>query len=525
MISDRKFQRLVKKTCLEFLCLFSILFFLTNVAICQDSLYLIGTITGESNAKRITDVKGIGDVNGDGYADFMITTVNNTVTLYFGSQNINLTPSIVFHYPGKEKLFAFGGCAGIGDVNGDGYDDFVLKGEFYDSGRTSGNIFVYYGGPTIDTIPKYEFYDQWMQDMFGLLVQNVGDINKDGYNDFAVSNPYNWSDGKGRVYLFYGGDTISFAKSTTFIDTLAIGKLIDSFFGVSVANIGDVNGDGFDDLAISASYNLSEPSEKVYIYYGGKTMHTNPDTILTSNNLDYDFGRIIERCGDLMKVGTVPYIIAGLNDVFIYNGLKQICNPIINDGGGCGSGGDVNGDGYYDLIIGNKKGIDVYYGRSNGLDTTIDCSIIRVDSLIGFGSNISIAGDINRDGYDEIIALSPNWPNVDNPRGIITIYSAKKQTGVKGYRETTPCAFNLFQNYPNPFNPNTVISYKLPITCYINLKVYDILGREITILFDGKQIAGVHRINFDGLKLSSGMYVYRLIAGKSVIQKTMMLIK
>jgi FG-GAP repeat len=189
----------------------------------QDSLYLIGTITGESNSKRITNVKGIGDINGDGYDDFMISERTGKkirdegiVKLYLGSPIGNLVPDMIFHYPGKDSLNDFGSPCGIGDVNGDGYNDFLIAGSFGDWGYGKGKVFLYLGGATIDTVPVAEFYESWIQDDFGLYMAGVGDINKDGFNDFIISSPYNWSDGKGRVYLFWGGDSISFKKSITF---------------------------------------------------------------------------------------------------------------------------------------------------------------------------------------------------------------------------------------------------------------------------------------------------------------------
>ncbi|MEW6004061.1 MAG: glucoamylase family protein [Stygiobacter sp.] len=75
-----------------------------------------------------------------------------------------------------------------------------------------------------------------------------------------------------------------------------------------------------------------------------------------------------------------------------------------------------------------------------------------------------------------------------------------------------PFEFELYQNYPNPFNPNTFIEFSLPVSSRIDLKVYDMLGREIITLASGKYNAGNYKVNFDASKLASGMYIYRLIA-------------
>jgi hypothetical protein len=89
----------------------------------------------------------------------------------------------------------------------------------------------------------------------------------------------------------------------------------------------------------------------------------------------------------------------------------------------------------------------------------------------------------------------------------------------------TPDAFALSQNYPNPFNPSTTINYDLPMTSEITLKVYDVLGREVATLVNGRQNAGRYTISFNASTLASGVYFYRLQAGNFTQSKKMMLVK
>lgn len=88
-----------------------------------------------------------------------------------------------------------------------------------------------------------------------------------------------------------------------------------------------------------------------------------------------------------------------------------------------------------------------------------------------------------------------------------------------------PIKVELQQNYPNPFNPSTTIAYGIPKTGKVTLEVFDLLGRKVATLLNQNKTAGRHTINFDARSFSSGMYIYRLQAGNSVITKKLTLIK
>jgi hypothetical protein len=88
-----------------------------------------------------------------------------------------------------------------------------------------------------------------------------------------------------------------------------------------------------------------------------------------------------------------------------------------------------------------------------------------------------------------------------------------------------PKAFELCQNYPNPFNPSTTIKFELPMTSQVNLSVYDLLAREVSVLVNERRGAGVHEVKFDGSNLASGVYFYRLQAGDFVSTKQLVFLK
>jgi hypothetical protein len=88
-----------------------------------------------------------------------------------------------------------------------------------------------------------------------------------------------------------------------------------------------------------------------------------------------------------------------------------------------------------------------------------------------------------------------------------------------------PRTYNLYQNYPNPFNPSTVISYQIPASVFVTLRVFDVLGREVEILVNERQNAGKHSVQFNAFGLSSGMYFYKIEAGNYRDTKKLLLLK
>ncbi|MBI5808472.1 MAG: T9SS type A sorting domain-containing protein [Ignavibacteriales bacterium] len=137
---------------------------------------------------------------------------------------------------------------------------------------------------------------------------------------------------------------------------------------------------------------------------------------------------------------------------------------------------------------------------------------------------------------------SLNYPRTNlmvvNYRGAVAVFGGKDPKGkvvpyveiligetVPVDNESIPTSFVLEQNYPNPFNPETFINFHLPTTSNVQLKVYDILGNEIATLVNEIKQPGVYNVKFNAEKLPSGVYIYKLQAGKYLAIKKMMLIK
>ena len=97
---------------------------------------------------------------------------------------------------------------------------------------------------------------------------------------------------------------------------------------------------------------------------------------------------------------------------------------------------------------------------------------------------------------------------------------------VNGVEGSSPInEYKLFQNYPNPFNPTTTITYTIPRAGVISMKIFDILGREVTSLVNDYKLAGQYSIVFDGSNLTSGVYVYQLKANDYVASQKLVLLK
>ncbi|MHB1688632.1 MAG: VCBS repeat-containing protein [Ignavibacteriaceae bacterium] len=229
-----------------FYCNFFLLFLTTNIYP-QYSLYLVDTLTGTATNNKLWKAQGIGDFNGDGYADFIVC-YDQYVDLYFGNAQFKPQLAHRFYLP-PTSMYFHGAAYGIGDVNGDGYADLMII-----SGDTSYYpIYPYgeiiFGGKELDTIPKFKYYPPYYWDMLmSDKIYPLGDLNGDGYNDFAIASYYNWDDGLGKVYLFKGGKTL---VDKPWAVIKGILEIRDQFYGYSVLGVNDFSGNGYNNFLIS----------------------------------------------------------------------------------------------------------------------------------------------------------------------------------------------------------------------------------------------------------------------------------
>jgi hypothetical protein len=132
--------------------------------------------------------------------------------------------------------------------------------------------------------------------------------------------------------------------------------------------------------------------------------------------------------------------------------------------------------------------------------------------------------NINNSGSMYVTGNSMYYNNYSSDFVIIK-YSLYYITGLNIVSTEVPEAYILEQNYPNPFNPSTKINFGLPNSGPVSIKVFDVAGREIKILFDGSLAAGFYEINFSADGLASGLYLYSLNSNSTRITKKMIFTK
>ncbi|MBK8553935.1 MAG: FG-GAP repeat protein [Ignavibacteria bacterium] len=327
-------------------------------------------------------VSSAGDVNGDGYTDVIVgsygySSNRGRASVYFGGVSMNNTADVTMI--GEEIGSYFGNSvSSAGDVNGDGYSD-VIVGAYRFNTISTGRAYVYFGGSSMDTTADLKMTGNTGGDIFGYSVSSAGDVNGDGYSDVIVgANGY--SSQTGRTFVFLGGTTMD---STA--DVIMTGEATGNQFGTSVSSAGDVNGDGYSDVIIGAG-NYSSTTGRAYIFFGGLTMDAGADVTMTGETINNYFGSSVS------------------------------------------SAGDVNGDGYSDAIVGafgNSSGTGrayVYLG-SGSMNNTADITMTGEGTFNSLGYSVSSAGDVNGDGYSDLINGEPGYSS-DMGRANIYLGSA-----------------------------------------------------------------------------------------------------
>ena len=342
-----------------------------------------------------------------------------------------------------------------GDINGDGFDDFIIgaPGANPNGIKDAGESYVIFGEANIregsslelsalDGTNGFVINGASYFDSSGVSVSNAGDMNGDGIDDLIIGAPGANGDA-GESYVVFGVSNVGQSGSLELsaldgTDGFVING-IDSgdLSGVSVSNAGDVNGDGFDDLIISSPPDAFGPGFLIvrgdnYVVFGGSNVGQSGSLELSSLDGTNGFviggsGIVIKNAGDVNGDGIDDLIYRGRSVVFGganigSNGSLELSaldgsnGFAINESNfWISSAGDMNGDGIDDLIINNsseEEGYVVFGGANIGSNGSLELSALDesnsfVINGIDSGSLVIDAGDINGDGINDLIIHSP----------------------------------------------------------------------------------------------------------------------
>jgi len=259
----------------------------------------------------------VGDVNGDGYGDYVVQTSGATmsnglldrVMVFFGGRVLKAQPDITFTGPtSQDAIFLPTGC---GDLNGDGYDDIAFETLHYDANTTQPpRVEIHFGGPDMATSAPLVLASPHPTDILVFSIAAAGDVNGDGYPDLIVGSSGSQvgvSSVVGEALVYYGGSPMDATADVIF----QAPDLVPALLPFPVAGVGDINGDGFADVAIAAG-DLSWAST-VYVYYGGTAPHTSPDLTLQEDYPGTSFGLSILPAGDLNHDGYADFAVLSGN--------------------------------------------------------------------------------------------------------------------------------------------------------------------------------------------------------------------
>jgi hypothetical protein len=341
--------------------------------------------------------------------------------------------------------------AGAGDVNGDGFSDVIVGAPDYDNGQYGeGRAYVYHGSGTgLSSTPNWTAESDQEYASFGSPVAAAGDVNGDGYDDVIVG-VYHFDNGQsleGRAFVYHGSGT---GLSSTPDWTVESNQRY-AFLGRSVAGAGDVNGDGFDDVIVGADgfdHDVSNEGRVLAFYGSAAGLSATPDWTVYSGQREARLGMFVAGAGDVNADGFGDVIVAadqyddGQRDeghAFVYLGSSsglaatpvwtaQRDVPEEHFGVSVAGAGDVNGDGYDDVIVGAEEDLTdeahafVYHGSATGPSQAADWAAQANQEGAEFAASVSGAGDLNGDGYDEVLVGAPRFNNGQSDEGRVFAY-------------------------------------------------------------------------------------------------------
>jgi hypothetical protein len=406
------------------------------------------TSVPEWRSRYAMDTAWAGDVNNDGFDDVIVGAQNfpgaggeGKAFVYHGSSGgLSTTPA--WSIEGSQAGSGLGrSVATAGDVNNDGFDDVIVSEHLYDGGLgpQEGRALVYLGSETgVQNTVHRILRDPQAGAQFGYSVQTAGDVNDDGFADVIVA-ARRYSGGQnveGKAYVYHGSSTgLVGTPVWTFEPDIAIAALR------AVGAAGDLNGDGFDDVACGAHLlDGADMNEgRVWVFYGSSLGLSDTPTVLSIGGVDSQFGYDVETAGDVNNDGFDDLVVAAVSyaDGQVAEGAAFLF--LGSDTGVsttpdwtfetdqtyayvrfAGTAGDVNNDGFDDVVVGaeryrqtrlNEGAAWLFLGSETGLADTPFWMELGWQIDARFGWRGGRAGDVDGDGLGDLIIGANAYDN------------------------------------------------------------------------------------------------------------------
>jgi hypothetical protein len=438
--------------------------------------------SNQATAQMGVSVAAAGDVNGDGFADVIAGAplydagqTDEGAALVFLGSSVGFAASGLLESNHGGALMGWS-VASAGDVNGDGFSDVIVGAPEYDAGQTNeGAAFLFRGRSTGVNNGNPSNADARLEAdqaeaRMGVSVASAGDVNGDGFADVIVGAPgYDAGQGfgEGAAFVFLGSAAGIPNGSPATAATRLEGDQAQAFLGVSVASAGDVNGDGFTDVIVGApNYDAVQTDEgSAFVFLGSAAGIASGSPATAATRLDGDdaggrLGFSVASAGDVSGDGFADVIAGAVNydagqgpdegAAFVFLGSAAgvasgspatAATRIESDqaqaflGASVASAGDVNGDGFADVIVGalgydagqtDEGAAFVFLGSAAGIaDGSPATAATRLESDQDFaylGRSASGAGDVNGDGYADVVVGAQSYDAGEGNEGVALVF-------------------------------------------------------------------------------------------------------